>query len=56
MSSVAIGTFTLSASLERESLGSIVGRIPAGWMSQAARRFAIELTCYNLKQLREIAL
>lgn len=48
--------FALLDKLERESLERIVGRIPAGWMSDAARQFAIELTCYNLKQLKEIAL
>lgn len=42
--------------LEKERLERIVGRVPAGWMSDAARQFAVELTCYNLKQLKEIAL
>lgn len=42
-------------SFERESLERIVGRIPAGWMSDVARQIAIELTCYNLMQLKEIA-
>jgi len=41
--------------LEKESLERIVERVPPGWMSDLARRFAIELTCNNLKQLREIA-
>jgi hypothetical protein len=41
--------------LERASLERIVSRVPAGWMSDVARQFAIELTCYNLKQLKDIA-
>jgi hypothetical protein len=41
--------------LERVNLERIVEKVPAGWMSDAARRFAIELACYNLKQLKEIA-
>ncbi|MEP7364586.1 MAG: HipA domain-containing protein, partial [Acidobacteriota bacterium] len=43
-------------SLEKESVERIVGRVPQGWMSGVARQFALELTCYNLKQLKEIAL
>ncbi|HEU0138301.1 MAG TPA: hypothetical protein VFQ79_01255 [Bryobacteraceae bacterium] len=42
------------ANLKKESLERIAGRVPTPWMSGAARQFAIELTCYNLKQLREI--
>lgn len=42
--------------LGRENLESIVGRVPDDWMSDTARRFAIELACYNLTQLKEIAL
>lgn len=41
--------------LEKESLERIVARVPTGWMSDAARQFAVELTCYNLRQLKEIA-
>lgn len=40
--------------LQEEDLRGIVGRIPAGWMSELSRFFAVELTCYNLKQLRMI--
>jgi hypothetical protein len=42
--------------LERESVERIVGRVPTSWMSDVARLFAIELMCYNLKQLKAIAL
>ncbi len=48
--------FTLLDKLEEESLEGIVGRVPTSWMSDAARQFAVELTSYNLKQLKEIAL
>jgi hypothetical protein len=41
--------------LKKESLERIVKRVPPGWMSDIARHFAIELTCYNLKQLNETA-
>jgi hypothetical protein len=41
--------------LEKESLERIVERVPQGWMSHAARQFAVELMCYNLEQLKEIA-
>jgi hypothetical protein len=47
--------FASLGKLEKESLERIVQRVPADWMSEAARQFAIELTCYNLKQLREMA-
>jgi hypothetical protein len=36
-------------------LENIVGRVPNDWMSDVARQFAIELTCYNLTELRRIA-
>ncbi len=42
--------------LKEEDLRGIVGRVPAGWMSETSRIFVVELTCYNLKQLRMIAL
>jgi len=42
--------------LKEESVKRIVARVPPGWMSGAARQFAVELICYNLKQLREIVL
>jgi len=47
--------FTLLDKLDQGGLQEILGRIPAGWMSDIARRFALELTCYNLGQLREMA-
>lgn len=47
--------FALLGKLEQERLERIIGRVPLGWMSDTARRFAIELTRYNLKQLRRIA-
>jgi hypothetical protein len=46
--------FALLDKLDRDTLERIVGRVPAEWMTDAARQFAIELTCYNLKQLRQI--
>jgi hypothetical protein len=49
-------SFALLDKLERESLERIVRLVPAGWMSDVARQFAIELTCYNLKELKKIAL
>lgn len=41
--------------LKRETLERIVARVPPGWMSDVARQFAIELTCYNFQRLKEIA-
>ena len=41
--------------LEEGTVEHVVERVPPGWMSDVARTFAIELTCYNLKQLKEIA-
>lgn len=38
--------------LEEEGLRGIVAQVPAGWMSEISRSFVVELTCYNLKQLR----
>lgn len=42
--------------LQEASLSRIVARVPSRWMSDDGRSFAIELTCYNLKQLKKIAL
>jgi len=42
--------------LEKEKLERIVGRVPPSWMSNLARQFTIELVCYNLRKLKEIAL
>ncbi len=47
--------FVLLDKLEKQSLERIVERVPPGWMSGVARQFAIELTCYNLTQLKKIA-
>ena len=41
--------------LEKETLERIVEKVPPGWMSGVARQFVMELMCYNLKQLKEIA-
>jgi hypothetical protein len=42
--------------LDKESLRGVVDRVPVGWMSETSRSFAVELMCYNLQQLRKIAL
>lgn len=42
--------------LDRTKLESIIGRIPAGWMTAVAGKFAIELMCYNVQELRKITL
>ena len=42
--------------LDKESLRGVVDRVPVGWMSEISRSFAVELMCYNLQQLRKIAL
>ena len=41
--------------LERSTLETIVNRVPENWMTTHARRFAVELMCYNLQKLRSIA-
>ena len=41
--------------LKKDELERIAGRVPAGWMTAIARSFTIELTCYNLNQLKQIA-
>lgn len=38
-----------------DSIHAIVGRVPDGWMSPAARSFAVALVLYNVKRLREFA-
>lgn len=48
--------FSLLDKLEKEHLECIVRQVPLGWMSDVAREFAIKLTCYNVSQLRDIAL
>ena len=40
--------------LDESSLREIVDMVPDGWMSDAAREFAITLMMFNLNQLREI--
>ena len=40
--------------LDRKVMEDIVNRIPVGWMSPSARKFAITLMCYNFRQLQEI--
>lgn len=39
--------------LNDKTLLEVVQRVPSGWMSPSARRFAVELIRYNLTQLRE---
>ena len=40
--------------LSRYSIGEIVDRVPAEWMSSSARRFSMALMIYNLEQLQEL--
>lgn len=40
--------------LDRQVLRETVARVPADWMSELARKFAVELMCYTLEQLRKI--
>lgn len=39
-----------------DKIHGIVERVPEGWMSEAARGFAVALMCYNLNQLKKVAL
>lgn len=39
--------------LDEAALSEIVGRVPSDWMSDVARRFAVELVSYNCQQLWE---
>jgi hypothetical protein len=41
--------------LNRDVLEGIVKRVPAGWMSELARTFAVELMCHNANRLKEIS-
>ena len=43
------------AKLERPMLAEIVERVPADWMTPLAREFAVALMCYNVEELRKIA-
>ena len=40
--------------LDRQTLRRLVDRVPAGWMSESARTFAIELMEYSIEELRRI--
>ena len=42
------------STLEDERVVEIVGLVPSDWMSDAARRFAIQLISYNCRELREL--
>jgi hypothetical protein len=44
------------ARLEREQIRGIIDRVPADWMTSLAREFALELMCYNYKELEKIRL
>jgi len=48
-------SFARLESVSRKAFEEIVDRVPAEWMSPLSRTFAVELMCYNLEQLREIA-
>jgi hypothetical protein len=41
--------------VSRDVLQRIVDRVPDGWMSELSRTFAVELMCYNLRELKRIA-
>lgn len=41
---------------DESALSEIVRRVPTDWMSETARKFAIELMLYNLSELRKIPL
>lgn len=43
------------AKLERPLLEGIVERVPRDWMTPLAREFAVALMCYNVEELRKIA-
>ena len=40
--------------LDERSVDNLVNRVPSDWMSPSAKKFAIALMCYNLKQLQEL--
>ena len=42
------------SNLNDENILEIVNRIPEDWMTDLQRRFAVELMCYKLGQLREL--
>ena len=42
--------------LDESSMGDLVNRVPDGWISPSARKFAIVLMRYNLEQLRRVFL
>jgi len=42
--------------LEQQGIQAIIDRVPDDWMSPLARQFAVELMCYNHKELRKILL
>ena len=47
--------FDKLAALNENAIGDIVGRAPAGWMTPAARAFAIAVAAHGLDRLREAA-
>jgi len=40
--------------LEEDHIRRIVAKVPEDWMSEIARTFVVEFTCYNLNQLRKL--
>jgi hypothetical protein len=40
--------------LDKDGVETIVGRVPSDWMTPLARQFAVELMCYNFKELGKI--
>ena len=41
--------------LDRQGVESVVNRVPEDWMTPTARKFAIELMCYTVGQLRGVS-
>jgi hypothetical protein len=44
------------ARLDQQKIQAITDRVPGDWMTPLARQFAMELMCYNYKELKEIHL
>jgi hypothetical protein len=42
------------ARLDRQGVEAIVDRVPSDWMTPLAREFAVQLMCYNSKELGKI--
>lgn len=49
-----VGALRRLRELQVEDLRTCVARVPVSWISSLAKKFALQLMCYNLAELRKL--